>query len=99
MHVLSAKYFESFIVHFVADSKSYSPAEHHLLAIHVVVHAVFQLRHESLLVDEVEVNQFLGGNLDSNVAFDVKDGASHPEFMVLLPQCLFGHFIRFLSEK
>ena len=99
MHVLSPVDFESFIIDFVANAKSNSPTEHHLVAIHVVVHAVFKLRHERLLVDEVEVNQFFGGNLDSYIAFDVKDGASHPQFMILFPRCLFGNFIRFLFEK
>ena len=56
MHVFSAVDFESFIVDFVADAKPNSLAEHHLVAIPVVIHAVFQLRHERFLVDEVEIN-------------------------------------------
>lgn len=56
MHVLSAVDFEPFIIDFVANAKPNSASEHHLVAMHVIIHAVFQLRHERFLVDEVEVN-------------------------------------------
>ena len=56
MHILSAIDFEAPLVGLVTDAVSNSSSKHHLVATHVVVHAVFQLWHESFLVDEIEVN-------------------------------------------
>ena len=56
MHILSAVDFEAALIGLVTDAVSNSSSEHHLVATHVVVHAVFQLWHESFLVDEIEVN-------------------------------------------
>ena len=99
MHILSAVNFEAPLIGLVADAESNSFTKHHLVALHVVVHAVFQLGQESIPVDDIEVNQFFRCNLNSNITFDEKDEALDPKFMVLLPRCFFGNPVLFLFEK
>lgn len=46
---------------------SNSRSEHHLRALHEVVHAILKLWHKCLFVDEIEVNSLISNNLDSNI--------------------------------
>ena len=99
VHILSAINFEAPLISLVADAKSNSFTKHHLVALHVVVHAVFQLGQESFPVDYIEVYQFFCCDLNSYITFDEKDEALDPQFMILLPGCFFGNSVFFLSEK
>lgn len=56
MHILSTVDFEAPLVGLITDAVSNSSTEHHLVATHVVVHAVFQLGHKSCRVNKIEVN-------------------------------------------
>lgn len=88
---------ESGLIGLERDSVSYSGAEHHLGALHKVVHTIFQSWHESFLVDQIEINSLIRGHLDPDVTFDKIDLASHLlKVVVLLPKASF--FVNF-EEK
>ena len=70
MHVFPPVDVKTFLVSFICDAVPDPSAEHHLVAAHVVIHDVLQLRHESFLVDEEEVDPIICGHLDSNIALD-----------------------------
>lgn len=99
VHELSAVDFEASFVVFVADAESHSAAKHHLGRSHIIIHAVLQIRHKCLLIDEVEVNEFFGGYLDSYITFNKEDKTGDPNLMVLDPARLFGNPVYFLFEK
>lgn len=46
---------------------SNSRSEHHLRALHEIVHAILKLWHKCLFVDEIEINSLISNNLDSNI--------------------------------
>lgn len=84
---LSGVDLESRLVSLVGDTVSNLGAEHHLGALHEVVHDVLEPGHASLLVDHVEVDLLVCHDLDSNVASNEVDLAPHVvELVVLLPQ-------------
>ena len=70
MHKFSAVDVKTSLIGLIGDSIPDSAPEHHLIAAHIVVHAVFKLWHKSLLVDKIEVNQLICGHLNSDVTFD-----------------------------
>ena len=76
---------ETPLVGLVSDTVSYSGAKHHLVAVHVVMHYVLQLWHESVGVDDVEVDAIVCGNLDTLVAFNEVNETSNVKFVVLPP--------------
>ena len=45
--------------------------KHHLVAVQVIIHTIFKLWNERLLIDKVEVYIIFGGQLESCVSFDV----------------------------
>jgi hypothetical protein len=60
-----------------------------LRAVHEVVHYILELRHQCLPVNDVEVDLGIGGDLDSNVTFNVINEPAkinlvvkHPLFLV-----------------
>lgn len=63
-------------------------AEHHLGALHEVAHDILEFGHESLLVDEDEVDLLVSGDLDSHVALDVVNLASDFRDLVVLSPLL-----------
>ena len=70
----------------LGDAESLGGAEHHLGALHVVVHYILKSWLKCLLVDEVEVNFFICDNLDSLVSLDEVDLTSHVvELLILSP--------------
>lgn len=94
MEILPGVDLKSWLVGLKGNTISYSCTKHHLGALHKVEHAILQLGHERLLVDLIEVDFLIGGNLDSNVASNEVDLTSHVvEFVVKLPEtCLFVDF-------
>lgn len=99
MHKFSAVDVKTSLIGLIGDSIPDSAPKHHLIAAHIVVHAVFKLWHKSLLVDKIEVNQLICGHLDSDVTFDKVNETTDSELMVLLPSFFFGDLISFLFEK
>ena len=85
MHKFSSVDVEAPLVGLIGNSIPDSAPEHHLIAAHIVVHAVFELWHKSLLVDKIEVNQLICGHLDSDVTFDEVNETTDSDLMVLLP--------------
>lgn len=99
MHILSPVDFKAALVGLIGDPIFDPPAKHHLIATHIIVHAVFELRHKRISVHYVEVNQLVSCDLDSYVAFDKVNEASDSNFIILGPRCFSSNLISFLLEK
>lgn len=84
-------YLESWLISFIRNTVSYSGAEHHLRALHEIVHNVFKSWFECLFVDEVEVNLVISCNLDPNITADKVYLTAH-----LLELVILGPFASFL---
>ena len=85
--VLSAVDREVRLVCLEGHAESDFGSEHHNRALHVVVHDVFESWLEGFLADFVEINVFVGANLDSNVASDEVNLSSHLfQLVVLFPE-------------
>ena len=85
MEVLPSVYIEPDLSCFVRHTISAGGSIHHLTAVHEIVHAVFNDRHQSFFVDSIEVNQSLSCDLNLGVAFDEIDEATFFNFVILLP--------------
>ena len=59
------------LVCLVGDTESNERTKQDLVALHVVRHSIFKCWSESISIDDVEVNSFVGDNLDSNVTLRV----------------------------
>jgi len=97
MEVLSSVNIESNLSCFVGDAVSASGPIHHLTAVHEIVHTVFNDRHESLLVDSIEVNQTLSCNLNLSIAFNEIDEATFFNFVILFPKV--HHLVIIISSS
>jgi hypothetical protein len=97
MEVLSSIDIESNLSRFVCDTVSAGGPIHHLTAIHEVVHTVFNDRHESFLVDSVEVNQSLSCDLDLSVAIDEVNETTFFNFVILFPKV--HHLVIIISSS
>ena len=84
MEILPSIDLESGLVGLERDTVSYFGTEHHLGALHKVVHAILKLWHECLLVDKIEIDSIVRGHLDPNVTFDKVNLASHFLKLVIL---------------
>ena len=62
-------------------------------AVHIVVHDVLKGWHERLLVDEIERDLVISGDLDSNVSLDVVDETSGVDDLVHLPLTSLRDFV------
>ena len=60
---------EIFLIRLKGNAVLDFAAEHHLVAIHEIVHDAFKIRHEGLWVDQEEVDFLIGGYLDSFITF------------------------------
>ena len=58
------------LIRFECDTISNSCSEHHLRALHKVVHAIFKLWHKSLFINKIKVDSFISDHLDPNVSSD-----------------------------
>ena len=87
---LPGKDLEVRLVSLEGDSVPDFATEHELGRIHEVIHHILEIWLESLLVDDVEVDFLIGSDLNSNIALDEVDLASHVvESFVLFPEtCL-----------
>jgi len=99
MHVLSSVDIERPLIGFVRNSVSHFRPEHHLVASHVVIHHVLQGWHESFFVYQIKVNNIIGCNLDSDVAFDVVDKSSDLDSVKELPAFDACHLIHYLFKE
>ena len=99
MHELSAIDVKRPLIGFVCNSVSHFLSEHHLVAAHVIVHHVFQLRHEGLFVDDIKVNQIFGRHLNSDISFDIVDKASHLDGVEKLPLLFLRHDVNHLLKE
>lgn len=85
MNVLSPINIEAALVILVSDAVLDLGPEHHLAALHVVVHHVLELRLQGLLVYFVEEDLLLGDDLDADVILDEENLPSLLDALVLLP--------------
>jgi hypothetical protein len=86
VEILPSVDLESGLVGLESETVSYSGTEHHLGALHKIVHTILKSWHESLLVDEIEIDSVIRGHLDPNVTFDEIDLTSHfLELVILFP--------------
>jgi hypothetical protein len=85
MEVLPSVYIEPDLSCFVRHTISAGGSIHHLTAVHEIVHAVFNDRHQSFLIDSIEVNQSLSCDLNLGVAFDEIDETTFFNFVILFP--------------
>ena len=99
MQILSAIYLETSLIGFVRDAILDLLAKHHLIAAHVVVHAIFKLGHKGFHIDQIEINEVISRDLYSYVSFDVVNEASDSYGMIQLPLSDAGNFIGHLFEK
>jgi hypothetical protein len=61
---------EALLVRLISDTIFDFRAKHHLIAPHKIKHDVFKFGLEGLWVDQVEIDEVVGGDLDSFVSFD-----------------------------
>ena len=73
MVVLSGIDLNTRLVGLECNTISNSRSEHHLRALHKVVHTILQLWHKCLFIDEIEVNSLISNNLDSNITSNEVD--------------------------
>jgi len=97
--ILSSEDVKTSLVCFVGDTISDFGAEHHLIAAHKVVHHILQRRLKSLFVDQIEEYLEIGGDLDSDVSFDVVDEAPTVNDVVLFPLPLLSILVHLNFEK
>lgn len=61
---------KAFLIGLVGNTIFDLRAKHHLVAAHKIKHDIFQCGLKSLWVNQVEINEVIGGDLDSFVSFD-----------------------------
>jgi hypothetical protein len=76
---------ESGLACLVRDGVKLPSSKHHLAAPHEVIHRVFQTGYQSLLVDLVEVDDLVRGNLHALIALDEVDETPMLQLVVLHP--------------
>ena len=93
--IFSCPHVEDRLILLESDGETDLGAKHHLRAVHEVEHDIFKFGHQSLLVDQVEVNLLVGGDLDAHVALDeIKLASNLLKFGILFPFTrLFINFI------
>ena len=68
---------EPWLVSLVGDTVPNFGAEHHLRALHEVVHTVLEGWFACVLINQVKVNLLVRGDLDTNISLDEVDLTSH----------------------
>jgi hypothetical protein len=87
MVVLTGPNSETGLASFISDTVSNSSTEHEYRALRVIIHNVLFLWHKSLIVDDVEVNQFVRNNLNPLVATNEINLTSHVvQLIMFLPE-------------
>ena len=99
MHVFPSINVKWSLVWFVSDAISYSSTEHHLVAAHVIIHDIFKIWHESNLVDEIEIDEGVRCDLNSNISFDIINESPDTYCMIKFPLCTLCHFVFNSFEK
>ena len=98
MERLSSIDLETAFVGLVCDSILQLWTKHHLVALHVVIQAIFKCRLEGFHVDQIKVNKFVSSDLNSVVALHKIYKAPEFKLMIKLPTssmcfCV-GHFFK-----
>ena len=99
MYIVSPKNIKLPLIWLVSNTIFDSATKHHLTALHVVVHHVLEVRHQSLCIHNVEIDQVICSDLDPDVPFDEVDEPSHFYFVVLNPLGDLRHLVELLPEK
>jgi len=99
MHRFPLIYVKASLVGLIWNRVSDLLTEHHLVAFHIIFHDIFQIRHKSLFIDQVEINIGVSCNLHTNIAFDKENKTPNINFMILMPFCCFCDLEIFLLEK
>ena len=77
MDVFTPENIELLLIWLVSYSVLNLATEHHLTALHVVVHHIFEIRHQGFCINYVEIDQVICSDLDSDVPFDEVDEPSN----------------------
>ena len=77
---------EAFLIRLICDSIFDFGAKHHLIATHKIKHDVFKFGLKSYWVNQVEIYDVIGGDLDSFVSFDEVNESTDLQLVVLFPQ-------------
>ena len=100
MHILPLVNVERPLILLVGDWISLHGPDHHLVAVHVVVHHILQLRHQRFWIYQVEVDELICCNLNSYISSNKVDEPSVLHFMIELPRsCALDFIIDLLKEK
>jgi hypothetical protein len=67
MVVLSGVNLNTWLVCFECNTVSNSCSEHHLRALHKVVHTIFKLWHKSLFINQIKIDSFISYHLDPDI--------------------------------
>lgn len=98
--VLSRVDHEARLVLPISNSEFLGWSEHHLRGSHEINHHVFKLGHQSLLINDVEVNPVFANNLNSNISLDEVDLAARVRQLVIqVPVWLLPALVIFLFEE
>jgi hypothetical protein len=73
--ILTSIYIKASLIRLISHTKLNSLAKHGLIAIHVIVHHIFELGEQGAGIDEIEVNLVICCDLNSNVSFDEEQKA------------------------
>lgn len=99
MNVFTPENIKLFLIRLVSYSVLHLAPEHHLTALHVVVHHILKIRHQSFCIHYVEIDQVICSDLYPDVPFYEVDEPSHFYFVVLHPLGHLRHLVEHLPEK
>jgi hypothetical protein len=99
VHVLSSVYFEAALILFVRNGVPSHATNHHLVTRHEIVHNIFQLRHQCLLVDKVEKDELISSYLYPDVALDEIYKPSHVNRVIVYPIVSLIEMVPLLFEE
>ena len=80
--------FEALLVAFISNAISYLLTDHHLAALHKVVHDILKRWLISCKVDGIKVYELIGGDLEPVCVLDIVNGPSDFDCVVKFPKNL-----------
>ena len=76
---------KALLIGLISNAIPHFTTKHHLITPHEIKHHIIKLGHECFLVNEVEVDHVICGNLDPNISLDEVDVASGIDGLVVGP--------------
>ena len=89
MLVFSPVKIELLFVLLESDAVHVQPANHHLIALHIVVHHVFQDGIQCFPVQNIKVDQFFSRNLEAGILLHMVNVATKTDCMIQVPMIFF----------